>query len=184
MAEVLAEFDYDVVGSDGTVYLARACGGPMDDGTGHWMGWIEFLPQDGSAPVRTARETTQPNRRNTAYWATGLSAVYLEGALRRALEPSIAIEATVPPTPAFDSPAPDFVSGEEPATPAVLDPFSVYEKGEPLLRRQLGALAPWHLLNIISAYDLSFEDPTTLQRLPAVELIDLIVTEVRERVRS
>ena len=41
---------------------------------------------DGAA-VRSGRETTQPNRQDTAYWATGLTPVYLEGALGRALNP-------------------------------------------------------------------------------------------------
>src|SRR2546425_4109185 len=35
--------------------------------------------------VRTAPETTQPNRTCTVYWSTGLTPVYLEGALERAL---------------------------------------------------------------------------------------------------
>ena len=37
----------------------------------------------------------------------------------------------------------------------MLNPFSVYEKGEPLLRKQLGALSAWHLVNIVLAYELS-----------------------------
>ena len=37
--------------------------------------------------IRSGRETTQPNRQDTAYWATGLTPVYLEGALERALNP-------------------------------------------------------------------------------------------------
>ena len=37
-------------------------------------------------PIATGRETTQPNRTDTEYWATGLSEVYLEGALQRAFD--------------------------------------------------------------------------------------------------
>jgi len=37
-------------------------------------------------PMRTPRETTQPNRACTAYWASGLTHVYLDGALRRAVD--------------------------------------------------------------------------------------------------
>src|SRR6266566_5970410 len=51
------------------------------------LGWIEFIPIGRWTPVRTPRETTQPNRRNAVYWATGLTPVYLEGALDRALHP-------------------------------------------------------------------------------------------------
>src|SRR5439155_20575350 len=83
--EVLIEFEELVVAPDGTNYGARVCGSPAGDGVRHWHGWIEFLPVDGGVPVRTGRETTQPNRACTEYWATGLTPVYLEGALRRAL---------------------------------------------------------------------------------------------------
>jgi hypothetical protein len=53
---------------------------------GSWKGWIEFASIDGDSHVRTPRETEQPNRGDLAYWATGLTQVYLEGALRRAIE--------------------------------------------------------------------------------------------------
>ena len=36
-------------------------------------------------PVQSPRETTQPNLTDLNYWATGLTPVYLEGALARAL---------------------------------------------------------------------------------------------------
>jgi hypothetical protein len=61
----------------------------------------------------------------------------------------------------------------------VLDPFSVYEKGEALLRRQLGALSAWHLVNIARDYELTDLDAETLNRLPAIDLVDLIVQGVR-----
>jgi len=90
----------------------------------------------------------------------------------------------VPPltgeVPAFDGPAP---TGNPAATrsraESVLNPFSVYRKGEPLLRRQLGALAPWHLLNVIEAYELSEQSPAALNRMTAAELTELIVAAVR-----
>ena len=63
---------------------------------------------------------------------------------------------------------------------AILDPFSVYEKGEGLLRQELGALSEWHLVNIIVAYNLSGEPRTTLNRLSQATLIDMIVTGVRQ----
>jgi hypothetical protein len=62
----------------------------------------------------------------------------------------------------------------------VLDPFSVYEKGEALLRRQLAALSAWHLVNIIIDYELSDEPVATLNVTPAPVLIDTIVRRVRE----
>ena len=181
MAEVVAEFDPRVVGPQGRVYQARACAATMDDGTGHWMGWIEFVPLDGTTPLRTRRETTQPNRADVVYWATGLTPVYLAGALERALNPIVAPPAVPVAPPAFDTPAPDFVTADDAPTSAVLNPFSVYQKGEALLRRQLTAFAPWHLLNIIDAYDLSTEDPVALQQMSAPALIELIVVAVRQR---
>ena len=178
MAETLLQYHKPALGPDGTAYEARACGSPMSGGT--WQGWIEFVPIAGGDPVRTAVETTQPNRVDTEYWATGISAVYLEGALRRAL--SKPTKRTTPPAqPAiFSEPAPSAAVPVEAGTSAVLDPFSVYEKGEPLLRRQLSALAAWHLVNIVVTYDLSDLDAAALNRLPAPTLVDMIVTGVRE----
>jgi hypothetical protein len=178
MAETLLQYQNPVSAPDGTTYEARACGGPMPGGT--WQGWIEFVPIAGGAPVRSPRETTQPNRADTEYWATGLTQVYLEGALRRALDTPIAVVTTPPQPSVFSGPAPR-VAPIEAGVESVLNPFSVYEKGEVLLRRQLGALSAWHLVNIIAAYDLSSDDRETLNRRPAADLIDAIVAGVRSR---
>ena len=180
MAETLLQFQGHVVGPDGTVYEARACGSPMTGGT--WQGWIEFIPVDGGEPVRSPRETTQPNRADTVYWATGLTPVYLEGALRRALEKPIALPVTPMQPPVFSGPAPSTVVSPDVAPSSILDPFSVYEKGEALLRHQLVALSAWHLVNIAVEYELTDIAVETLNRLPAAELIDLIVRGVREEI--
>jgi transitional endoplasmic reticulum ATPase len=124
MAEVLLEFQTPVFARDGTAYRARACGGEAGDGTNRWHGWIEFVPAGGGVTIRTPRETSQPNRTDTAYWATGLTAVYLEGALQRALHPTVM--PIRPPTPAMpggdEAPAPDFVgaAGSHPSEPPVV----------------------------------------------------------------
>ncbi len=60
----------------------RIYGQPRADGT--WIGWVEFAPLDGGAPLRTGPETTQSSREQIAYWASGLEALYFEGAFRRA----------------------------------------------------------------------------------------------------
>jgi len=180
MAEVFVRFANPVVAKDGNVYRAQACGAPNTDGK--WEGWIEFLPADGGPAVRSSRETTQPNRKDTAYWATGLTPVYLEGALERALHPLV--RPVVPaPQPVFDGPAPHVAppAVPVPANEAVLDPFSVYTKGETLLRKELHALSAEHLVNIITAYDLSDEPVTMLNRLPASPLVETIITAVSER---
>ena len=177
MAITLLQYQKAVLAPDGSPYEARACGGPMPGGT--WEGWIEFVPLDGGEPVRSPRETTQPNRTDTEYWATGLTQVYLEGSLARALDTPIGAVAPPPPQPSmFSGPAPRLAPPDV-VYESVLNPFSVYEKGEALLRRQLGALSAWHLVNLIRAYDLSAEDTAMLNRRPAIDLIEIIVAGVR-----
>ena len=168
MAEVLLEFADAIMSEDGKNYTARACGSEMPDG--RWQGWIEFLPHGEGEPIRSSRETTQPNRRDTEYWASGLTYVYLEGSLRRALKPLARPIAPDILPPLFDGPAPE----------SVLDPFSVYRNGEALLRRQLSALAGWHLVNIIRRYELSDEDPAILSGTEPGRLVELIVEAVRQ----
>jgi hypothetical protein len=103
MAETLLQFQAHVTGPDGSPYLTRAVGAEVPGG--NWQGWIEFVPLAGGEPLRSPRETTQPNRTDAVYWATGLTPVYLEGALVRAMtaeRPS----AAPPAPPIFDGPAP------------------------------------------------------------------------------
>jgi hypothetical protein len=182
VAEVFVEFTEPVVAKDGTAYIARACGREADNGM--WQGWIEFLPVDvdEGKPIRSGRETTQPNRQDIAYWATGLTPVYLEGALDRALNPLSKAPRTRAPEPVFDEPAPNVV--QQPSHESVLNPFSVYRKGEALLRSQLSALSGWHLVNIIMAYELSEQREADLAVTPAAVLVELIVSTVRERVKE
>jgi hypothetical protein len=114
---------------------------------------------------------------DTHYWATGLTPVYLEGALQRALRPLVLRRPPQPKPPAFEEPAPE-PAVAPPATEAVLNPFSVYRKGEALLRRQLSALSAWHLVNIVRAYRLS-TDERDLNQLPPSALVELIVEGAR-----
>jgi hypothetical protein len=103
MAEVLAQFSRYV--RDGAaVFRAQACGAPMSDG--RWTAWVEFIPLDGGQPLRSPRETTQPNRTDAEYWASGLTPVYLEGALRRAQRPPVR-KRMESGAPAFSEPAAD-----------------------------------------------------------------------------
>jgi hypothetical protein len=131
---------------------------------------MEFDAATGGATLSTPRETTQPNLHDLEYWATGLTPVYLQGALRRAQD----ARDTEPARAA----GPDTVP-IGPVRGAVLDPFSVYLKGEDLLRRQLAALSRDHLLAIVRAYDL--DDGVTPDAATAPELIGLIVTQVSAR---
>jgi hypothetical protein len=180
MAHVIRTYAPLLTTGDGRVYAARSVGREREDGT--WEGWLEFVPSDASPVIRSARETTQPNLADLEYWASGLTAVYLEGALERTLTPPPVITVPAPERPVYDEPAPPatpVVVTEEPEPEAILDPFAVYAKGESLLRRQLGALAPRHLRNIILAYDLA--EDIDVEALTEPELIELIVSSVRRR---
>lgn len=83
MAELLHEYTPVVTDPDGATYTVRSYGKQRDDGT--WIGWLEFEPDDPEDPtLATDQETSQPNRTAVEYWATGLEAVYFEGAFERA----------------------------------------------------------------------------------------------------
>jgi hypothetical protein len=179
MAEVLVEYSDPVTSKDGRTFIARACGAELDDS--RWQGWIEFVPSDGGVPVRSGRETTQPNRTDTVYWATGLTPVYLEGSLDRALNPLPRHTPPTPQEPAFQAPAPAPGDQPPPIRESVLNPFSVYRKGESLLRNQLSALSAWHLVNIIEAYGLSEQRRADLEATPEPVLVELIVAAVQQR---
>lgn len=76
-------FDTPVVSPEGEVYSALVYASERSDHG--WDAWIVFLPVAGGRALPTDRETTQPNLAAVSYWGTGLSHVYLEGALSRAL---------------------------------------------------------------------------------------------------
>jgi len=189
MGETILDFLRPIAAPNGIKYEARICGSQMEDAM--WQGWIELVPIGGGKPVRTGRETTQPNRYDLVYWATGLTEVYLEGALRRALEGPVLIPPVERSRPSlFPGPAPStivsspqrngYANGVAPG-PAIMDPFSVYEKsGEEILRRQLGALSHRHLVNIALEYELTDCGVQRLGELRQPELIELIVGTVRE----
>ena len=82
MAELVHTFTTKVMATDGRAYAAEAWGVLRDDGL--WEGALMFTPDDDGPRLMTSRETTQSNLNALAYWAGGLEAVYLEGALVRA----------------------------------------------------------------------------------------------------
>jgi hypothetical protein len=178
MAQIIATYGHLLTSADGRAYTARACGRRRDDAL--WEGWLEFVPADGSPVIRSARETTQPNLADLEYWASGLTAVYLDGALERTLTPPPVSAVPQRARPAHNAPAPPLATDDRtPVANAILDPFAVYAKGETLLRRQLAALAARHLRNIVRAYELAPD--LDLEDVDEPELIELIVTAVRGR---
>jgi hypothetical protein len=81
--ELVHERDIAMTDDSGRLYDGlRVYAVPQAGGT--WAGILEFLPADGSGPIRSARETTQSTPDAVAYWATGLQPIYFEGALERA----------------------------------------------------------------------------------------------------
>lgn len=189
MAEVLVDFDVRLAGPDGRIYEPQACGRERADGL--WEGWIEFVAPEGE-PKRTGRETTQPNRDDLMYWAQGLTATYLEGALDRVLSDAPRRPPHREPSrPAvFEEPGVATASGRvtvrspagAAAPTAVLDPLQVYsEGGIGMLRGQLDALSASQLRNIIRAQAFSTLDPAQLDRLGRPDLTDLIIRAVEEQ---
>ena len=139
-----------------------------------WEGWLEFVPRDGGPVLPSERETTQPNRDDALYWATGLTYTYIDGALLRLLKPlpHLPRRASTAARPAFDAPAPHGAASGH----AVLNPFEVYRESDTVLRSQLQALDDGQLRNIVRDYAISTMSPAELGQLARAELIALIMT--------
>lgn len=181
MAEVLVRFTELVQDDSGTSYRAQASGTVGSDGL--WEGWIEFIGENEPA-LRSPRETTQPNRDALLYWAEGLSAAYLEGALRRAQHARVepAARVSIAEASIFSGPASP-KSARVPPQPVrpVLDPWSTFAQGENVLRQQLSALSRDHLVAVIDGYALPIEvSASGTDR----ELVEQIVLTVQQRSRE
>jgi hypothetical protein len=186
MAEVLIEYPTLLAGRDGRRYRAQSCGRERNDGL--WEGWIEFLPvEEGVPPLRTGRETTQPNRDDVRYWASGITDPYLDGALDRALT-----RATQAPRdfgverarPVFGGPAdravPTPAAVAQARQPhAVLDPFHVYAEGAGVLRDQLLALSIDQLDTVARAYGLADTTSPAYAALTRAERVGHVVDAVQ-----
>jgi ATP-dependent Clp protease ATP-binding subunit ClpX len=73
-----------VLRSGGARFTARAFADEARPGL--WEAWLIFVPAErGRPPIIGDRETTQHSTSDLIRWAAGLSYVYLEGALQRAL---------------------------------------------------------------------------------------------------
>jgi hypothetical protein len=146
-----------------------------------WEGWIEFVPADGGSDVLvTPVESRQPERQHLVYWATGLSHVYMEGALKRARNP-VTIRVPIVDEPVSDKPASRRVVVERviPKPEPVLDPFEIGARNIGILRQELTALNRPRLLNIISAFDLARDIDVT--RMTDAQLVGFIVAAVEAR---
>jgi hypothetical protein len=157
MAEVLLAFEAPVTDESGAFH-ARVVGRRADDGM--WEGWLEFDPLDRHGQTLVGPvESRQPEREHLTYWATGLTPIYLEGALHRAKTP-IVVRTRVVEQPVSDAPAARATTVTVPARTlrreAILDPFEVArQSGIDVLDQELRALNRPRLLNIIEEFDLN-----------------------------
>lgn len=83
MAELFHVFSRPVW-RNGVAWRAEMHGRPYTESL--WEGWIEFVSLTDGSRISSPRETTQSTSEALAYWAEGLSPVYFDGALERALE--------------------------------------------------------------------------------------------------
>ena len=182
-AEVLVTFTEPTRSKTGDLYYGRALGRVAPDGL--WQGWVEFILAGSDEVVESPRETTQPNRADLVYWAQGLTAAYLEGALERALSPAPA--RAIPETRAFVESSPKPSPQPQPGLSrhVVLDPFIVYAEGEGVLRSQLRALSRDHIQNIVEAYGFAGgHEQDWVRTAPAEAMAERIVERVRARYTS
>lgn len=82
MTAIMMRLSEPVSDERGTFH-ARVMAREKTDGS--WEGWLEFVPADNeSCRYATPIETRQHDRVTMERWASGLTAVYAEGALARA----------------------------------------------------------------------------------------------------
>jgi hypothetical protein len=177
MSAVLRVFD-EPIRDDSGEYQARVVGRLATDGM--WEGWFEFIPLTGQAEAMLSTvESRQPQREHLAYWASGLTVVYAEGALQRARRPATVQTRIVDP-PISEAPTPRAVT----APPSyvrpkpVLDPFEVGSKSLDILAQELGAIGRARMLNIIAAYGLNPRQQD-LQSFTDPQLVSFIVGAVQ-----
>ena len=80
--ELLQQFEKPVTDNSGARYMVSVYGRSRPSDT--WQGWLVFERQSDAKRFATDVETTQPDAEAVVYWATGLTDVYLDGALDRA----------------------------------------------------------------------------------------------------
>jgi len=186
VAEILVKFDEPIAAPGGKAYFAQAVGVEVEGGL--WQGWLEFQAVIGEPDaLASGRETTQPNRTNLEFWAQGLTKVYLEGALARAIwlaEPPREIPLKESEPSLFSAPAsreatpPRAVPSASPRP--ILDPFQVYSQGEEILLRELSALSRDHVERIASAYRIGAAARSGINPASKADLIHAIVGAARD----
>ena len=85
MERLLQEFERRITDDQGTIYRVFLFGRSRPADT--WVGWLVFERISDGQRFSTDVETTQPNAEAVVYWATGLTDIYFDGALVRAMTP-------------------------------------------------------------------------------------------------
>lgn len=161
MSEILADLDTTIVSPEGDEYYVQVSAERL--ATGVWEAWLEFVPlEDNLAVLRTPTETTQPTRDALVHWSETLTPVYLQGALRRAVEISAGGRVVRQETVIADVAVP-------------FDPFEVLPLGKAALRARLRPLTRPELVAIIQNFDLNPAEKS-LTRLSDSQLVTFIVT--------
>ena len=88
MDTLFQQFERPIADNSGDTFLVFVQGRSRPHDT--WEGWLVFERQRDARRFSTPVETTQPDANAILYWASGLTDVYLQGALERALSVSIA----------------------------------------------------------------------------------------------
>ena len=178
MAEVLRSFEEPIHHPTGT-YYPRVVGRYAKDHM--WEGWLEFVPTNGNGRrvIVSAVESRQPERVHLEYWAQGLTPVYAEGSLDRALHP-VTVRVRAAELPVSGAPAPRVVTVTSPVPRPILDPFEVGARSLDILGQELRALGRGRVLQIIAAYNLTSSD-SDLSHMSDEQLVRLAVASVGSR---
>ena len=140
---------------------------------GHWNAWIEFVDPHSGDVLRTGSETHQASEADLHHWASVLSDVYLQGALRRA---TVARGETAIHRRSVNQAR---LTGPRASVP---DPFELFEHGEHVLRRELLLFDRATLRALILAHNL---DPAGLDvaKFTKAQLVTFIVTAIEAQAR-
>jgi hypothetical protein len=82
LVRFIQQYSGTLVDPYGRQYVARVYSACRPDDL--WDAWFVFFPLDGGRPLASDRETTQISLGAVRYWATGITSLYLDGALERA----------------------------------------------------------------------------------------------------
>lgn len=135
---------------------------------GHWNAWIEFVDPDSGDVLRTGIETHQANEADLRHWASVLSDVYLQGAVKRA---TVSRGETAIHRRSAHQARLTGLGGSAP------DPFVLFGHGEHVLRRELLLFNRATLRGLILIHKLN-PAGLCLAKFTKAQLVTFIVTAI------